>query len=212
MRVPDPMSHDFGLGSDFSEASTPGGRAVRRAEEPSETFGCPANWTAERCFLRRCYRNPDPGNNRLSNLRWAPRGTSKQGRTLGPGLPPTRYGSDRPNAVLTEADIPDIRAQYRAGFRYHELAEEYGVDPETVRNVLVGNTWSHIPDPLGPIVMRRGPDSESSSNTKLDWDAVRAIRAGHAAGRSYARLAAEHGVSKCTVRDIVKGRTWREDR
>jgi hypothetical protein len=65
MRVPDPMAHDFGLGSDFSEASTPGGRAVRRAEEPSETFGCPANWTAERCFLRRCYRNPgklfDPG-------------------------------------------------------------------------------------------------------------------------------------------------------
>src|SRR6516165_10247711 len=52
------MSHDFGLGADFSEASTPGGRAVRRAEEPSETFGCPANWTAERCFLRRCYRNP----------------------------------------------------------------------------------------------------------------------------------------------------------
>jgi hypothetical protein len=59
MRVPDPMAHDFGLGSDFSEASTPGGRAVRRAEEPSETFGCPANWTAERCFLRRCYRNPE---------------------------------------------------------------------------------------------------------------------------------------------------------
>src|SRR5262249_31611525 len=58
MRVPDPMAHDFGLGSDFFEASTPGGRAVRRADEPSETFGCPANWTAERCFLRRCYRNP----------------------------------------------------------------------------------------------------------------------------------------------------------
>src|SRR5262249_61198261 len=58
MRVPDPMAHDFGLGSDFSEASTPRGRAVRRPEEPSDTFGLPGNWTAERCFLRRCYRNP----------------------------------------------------------------------------------------------------------------------------------------------------------
>jgi len=75
MRVPDPMAHDFGLGSDFSEASTPGGRAVRRAEEPSETFGCPANWTAERCFLRRCYRNPrtpiEPGTSRyFTGPRW----------------------------------------------------------------------------------------------------------------------------------------------
>jgi hypothetical protein len=70
MRVPDPMAHDFGLGSDFSEASTPGGRAVRRAEEPSETFGCSANWTTERCFLRRCYRNPvigDPPSVRLND-------------------------------------------------------------------------------------------------------------------------------------------------
>jgi hypothetical protein len=69
LRVPDPVAHDFGLGSDFSEASTPDGRAVRRAEEPSETFGCPANWTAERCFLRRCYRNPgradDGGSGRI---------------------------------------------------------------------------------------------------------------------------------------------------
>ena len=71
MRVPDPMAHDFGLGSDFSEASTPGGRAVRRAEEPSETFGCPANWTAERCFLRRCYRNPGYGGDWLTPAGWA---------------------------------------------------------------------------------------------------------------------------------------------
>ena len=32
MHVPDPMTHDFGLGSDFSEASTPGGRAIRRTD------------------------------------------------------------------------------------------------------------------------------------------------------------------------------------
>src|SRR5262249_49777318 len=58
LRFPDPLTHDFGLGLDFSEASAPGGLAVRRVEEPSATFGCPANWTAERCFLRRCYLNP----------------------------------------------------------------------------------------------------------------------------------------------------------
>jgi hypothetical protein len=158
------------------------------------------------------YPDPDPGNNRLDNLRWAPRGTSKAGRLLSGSPPPPPRGDVHPHAVLTAADIPEIRAEYRAGFRIDEIAEERGADPETIRQVLVGKTWSHIPDPLGPIVMRRGPDPESSPRTKLDWDAVWAIRRGRAAGRSYAELAAEHGVDKGTIRDIVKGRTWREDR
>ncbi|MHB1558597.1 MAG: hypothetical protein ACYC61_14160 [Isosphaeraceae bacterium] len=156
------------------------------------------------------FPDPDPGNNQAANLRWAPRGSSKQGRTLGPSLPVPRRGSRHPNAALVEADIPEIRADYRAGFRIAEIAAERGVSEEAIRHVLVGETWSSVPDPLGPIKMRRGPEPESSPRARLDWEAVRAIRAGHAAGRSYGALAAEHGVSKCTVRDIIKGRTWRE--
>jgi hypothetical protein len=45
---------------------------------------------------------------------------------------------------------------------------------------------------------------------KLDWETVRAIRAGRAAGRSYRQLATEFGINRCTVRDLIKGRTWRE--
>jgi hypothetical protein len=37
---------------------------VVRAGQPP---GCPANWTAERCFLRRCYRNPYFRNVRVIN-------------------------------------------------------------------------------------------------------------------------------------------------
>ena len=82
---------------------------------------------------------------------------------------------------------------------------------EAIRHVLIGKTWSHVPDPDGPLVMRRkGPASDACALTKLDWGSVAAIRKGHAAGRSYGTLAKEFGVSKCTIRDIVKGRTWRE--
>ena len=56
--LPDPMTHISGLGSDFSEASTPGGLAVRRTAEPSATLGCPANWKAYDRFLFRCYLPP----------------------------------------------------------------------------------------------------------------------------------------------------------
>lgn len=156
------------------------------------------------------YPDTDPGNNRLENLRWALRGTSKVGRILGPAPPPIVHGEGRSNAVLTERDIPVVRSHYRAGWRYKEIAADMGVADETVRHVLIGETWSHIPDPLGPIVMRKGPDSEDSARALLDWRGARAIRAGHAAGLSYRQLSDRHGVSKCCVRDVIKGRTWKE--
>lgn len=158
------------------------------------------------------FPDPDPGNNRVENLRWAPRGASKLGRVLGPRLPVPKRGSAHHEAVLTEADIPEIRRMYREGFRYKEIAGDLGVAEETIRHVLIGETWRHVPDPDGPITMRKGPDSDAAGNTKLDWATVRQIRAEHGAGKSYAMLAEEHGVSKCTVRDIIVGRTWKEGR
>ena len=157
------------------------------------------------------YPDPDPGNNRLENLRWAPRGTSKLGRQLGPTLPPPVRGSGHYHAVLHEDDIPEIRSLYRAGVGYPEIAEKLGVHDETVRHVLIGKTWAHIPDPLGPIKMRRrGASSEECALSILDWDQVAEIRAERAAGRSYQEIADRHRVNKCTIRDIVKGRTWKE--
>src|SRR6185437_8163269 len=82
------------------------------------------------------FPDPDPSNNRLENLRWAPRGTSKAGRMLGPTAPPARRGDDHPFAELTEADVPRVRSLYRAGFGYKEVAEKFGVHPETVRKLL----------------------------------------------------------------------------
>lgn len=157
------------------------------------------------------FPNPDTADNRLVNLRWAPIGSSKVGRMLSGSPPPPPRGETHHNARLTEADIPEVRRMYRDGFMYHEIALEFAVSPETIRHVLIGETWSHVVDPDGPIVMRRhGPDSDSASNTKLNRGSVRAIRAGHAAGRSYRELGAEFGVNYCTIRDIIKGRTWRE--
>jgi hypothetical protein len=157
------------------------------------------------------YPDPDPGNCRAENVRWAPEGTSKVGRMLGPGPPPTLYGEDRASARLRAADIPAIRRLYREGWTHPDLATEFGVAEETVRHVLTGKTWSHIPDPDGPIAMRRrGPESERCHMTKLDWDSVRVIRREHAAGQSYAALAKRFWISTCTIRDIVKRRTWRD--
>jgi hypothetical protein len=156
------------------------------------------------------YPDPSPENCRAGNLRWAPIGTSKLGRMLGPTLPVPKRGEAHPHARLNAEMVREIRASYRAGFRYQEIAADLGVSPEAVRHVLTGKTWRHVADPLGPIVMRRGPDPDAAPLTRLDREAVAAIRAGKAAGRSYRELAREHGVNRCTIRGIVKGRTWKD--
>jgi hypothetical protein len=158
------------------------------------------------------FPDPDLGNNHLDNLRWGRRGTSKLGRTLGPSLPLPKRGSNHVHSLLVEEDIPEIRSLYRGGVGYKEIAEKYEVNPETIRNVLLGRSWAHVPDPLGPIVMRRkGPSSVGSNLSRLDWEQAAEIRGHHAAGLSYARIAALYDVDKCTVRDIVKERTWRPE-
>ena len=155
------------------------------------------------------FPDPDPSNNHVSNLRWSARGSSKVGRLCSGRPPVTRRGEDRPNAVLAAADIPEIRKMYRDGFTYREIAIEFGASEETIRKVLTGQAWSHILDPLGPITMRPSRGPGEGANTRLDWETVATIRAGHAAGQSYRQLAAEHDCNWATIRDIIKGRTWK---
>src|SRR5262249_51860665 len=62
------------------------------------------------------YPDEAPQNCRLENLRWAPIGTSKTGRMLSGKPPRAKRGEEHYHAVLTAADIPQIRAMYRAGF------------------------------------------------------------------------------------------------
>jgi hypothetical protein len=51
--------------------------------------------------------------------------------------------------------IPWIRDAYRAGTPIAHIAAELRVSDSAIRLVLKGRTWSHIPDPLGPIAMRQ---------------------------------------------------------
>jgi hypothetical protein len=159
------------------------------------------------------FPDTDPANNRLENLRWAPRGASKVGRKLGPTDPPAPRGDDHPLAALSEADVQPIREMYRAGFPFQEIADRYHVHEETIRNLLVGNTWSHVPDPHGPLIMRKkGPSSEDAPLSRLTQIEADEIRGHVAAGMEVRVVARLYDVSPSTVRDIARGRTWRGDR
>ncbi len=60
-------------------------------------------------------------------------------------------GQDRPAAKLTEQDVQEIRRRYHRwsylGSNTRQLAEEFGVHPETIRGIIRRRGWKHITTP-----------------------------------------------------------------
>jgi hypothetical protein len=54
-------------------------------------------------------------------------------------------GSRSHKAVLTEADIPTIRAQRAAGISHRRIAKTYGVSHQAIEKITSGVNWRHVP-------------------------------------------------------------------
>jgi hypothetical protein len=54
-------------------------------------------------------------------------------------------GSQHGMAILTEADIPIVRARLAAGERCTDIARSYGVGPWVIREIKRGKNWKHVP-------------------------------------------------------------------
>jgi hypothetical protein len=61
---------------------------------------------------------------------------------------PTRKGSSRPSARLTERDIPTICRRIQEGESLSEVARDYKVGRTCIANIWHGRTWVHIPRPV----------------------------------------------------------------
>jgi hypothetical protein len=59
-------------------------------------------------------------------------------------------GSERPAAVLTEEDIPEIRMRLRRGDKQRDIAAAYGVTQNAIKVINLRKGWSHVPDLIAP--------------------------------------------------------------
>ena len=87
------------------------------------------------------HRNGIKNDNRLSNLLWGTRKDNADDR-IEHGTHPA--GSRNGFARLTEADVPAIRAARAGGATVRSIAQQYGVNRETVGYLLRGKTWTHV--------------------------------------------------------------------
>lgn len=85
-----------------------------------------------------------------SNLRWATPQENHDDRVFHGNTP---SGVRNPRAQITEADVQDIRREYRAikrrgsGRRVAELDLKYGLCRGQIIRIASGQSWSHIPMP-----------------------------------------------------------------
>lgn len=82
----------------------------------------------------------DKSNNRLSNLCW---GTSQENSDDMLRLGERQLGEDRPNALLTEEQVREIRRMKARGMSSRQIAPKFGVGHRYIAAVCIGEYWKH---------------------------------------------------------------------
>jgi hypothetical protein len=146
-----------------------------------------------------CHKCDDPG---CCNPNHLFLGTNAENMTdkVEKGRQARVQGSDQGSSKLTEVDIPLIVAAYESGLTLAEVGVMFGVRGETVRGILRGDEWPHVP----------GSRPGCRPTVKLTWDFVRAIRADYATGNfTQKALAEKHGVHRASISFLVRRKTWK---
>lgn len=135
-------------------------------------------------------------------------------------------GEGNAAAILTEAMALEIISRYKPFVALaKDLALEFGVSTATVRRLLSGRTWKHLPRPAAPEIrvrpkgftisderkaqMKRRSRGETNYSAKLTEAKVREIRSKHTPFRYTARmLAGDYKVSIATIKAVLSGRNW----
>jgi hypothetical protein len=86
--------------------------------------------------------------NSVSNLEWATRSENMRHADK-TGLRIVAKGSSHYAACFTEEQVANIRFRYaNAGVSQRQLANEFGVCREVIRDMVQGRTWKHVSQPI----------------------------------------------------------------
>ena len=98
--------------------------------------------------------------------------------------------------LTRQAEMIKVFAEF--GFTRQQLAVEYGVHPDTIRNILRGTSFAG--------------EGSRRKDRKLSDDQVRQIRAWAAEGHKEQKIAGLLGnvISRSTVRQVIVGKSYQD--
>ena len=117
-----------------------------------------------------------------------------------------RAGSSRARphsrAKLSVQQVALIRRDLNSGYTPAEIATQYPVVEQTIKNIQTGSTWANIQ----PARARRmGENNHSAKLTRRDVSMIKFLIGEK---RPMRKIASLYGVGYATVWDIKAGRTW----
>jgi|GEM_PF-1451000 len=157
------------------------------------------------------FPDPDPRNNRSSNLRWAPKGARRIGIAPTPAAKSAghRNLNARVEAIrqLRVDDIPRVFDLRRAGWTHQEIADELMTSSKVISSIINGRVYSWVAcDRSAPAGLEnRGDRHPAAKLTSLDIPEIKEKRR---AGMTFRAIAQEHGVSYNAILQVIHGRTW----
>lgn len=120
-------------------------------------------------------------------------------------------GEEQANAKLTNEQVIRMRCDYISGAKNAELAERYGLSPNSVQDITLGRSWTHLlgvdgAPSLADLKARAAVARKATA--KITQEDATEIRRRLAAGEMGKDLAVEYGIHKATVSDIKLGKIW----
>ncbi len=91
-----------------------------------------------------CHGDSDPTNNNLWNLRWGTKVENERDK-IANGTSP--QGERHGRSKLTAGQVQEARILHKHGFQQNTIGRIFGVNPDTISKIILGNTWNHLPQP-----------------------------------------------------------------
>lgn len=119
----------------------------------------------------------------------------------------------RVKSVFKESDIVSIIERAVAMETMRSIAESYGTDKTTIKNIVDRDTWSHVE--LSPELeearqrLVSDPDRNRKLHQRLSDDQVREIRHRVASGEPYSKIAPDFGIGIMTISQIKNRKTYK---
>lgn len=136
------------------------------------------------------------------------RDMAQKGRARGGG----RVGEQHPKAKLTEVQVRELYKRHLAGEPHRELARAFGISESHLTDIVGGRSWRSlvlIPAPRQGS-NRAQPHGSGHYRAKLAETQVAEIRQMYLEGGvTQKQLASHFGVSKTTIRFIVRYKSWK---
>ncbi len=140
-------------------------------------------------------------NNYVHNLRWATYKENEADKLLHGTI---CRGKKNHSTKLSKTDIESIFRLWETGLQQCKIAEQYGVSPTCICDILHGRTWNYLSNPI----LTADNRGENGSNAKLKTADVLQIHELRSLGHSHRAIASIFGVCRENVSKILQGKSW----